>query len=87
MELESKMNWNRRPFKTEKFLTIESTIGFDNADFTERIKEELKFLGLEHSEFAKSIYMNSDRIKTLFYRNGKYTADEIHRISERLGFL
>jgi hypothetical protein len=87
MELDSKMNWNRRPFKTETFLIIESTIGFDNADFTQRIKEELDFVGLDHQEFAESLYMSKDRLKTLFHKKGVYTADEIFRICKRLGFL
>jgi hypothetical protein len=87
MEIDSKMNWNRRPFKTETFLIIESTIGFDNADFSLRIKEELAFIGLEQKEFAKSMNIEPDRMNRLLNNRVVYTADEIFRICKRLGFL
>lgn len=59
---------------------------FDHKDFTLRIREELEFLGLEHKEFAKSMYMSIDRIKRLLGNRAKYTPEEVLVISKKLGF-
>ena len=84
---ESKMNFSKKRLEEPKYITIQSVIGFNHKDFTQRIKEELEFLGLERSEFGKSMYIGDDRLKRLLNNNASYTSDEIYRISKRLGFL
>ena len=84
---ESKMNFSKKRLEESKYITIQSVIGFNHKDFTQRIKEELEFLGLERSEFGKSMYIGDDRLKRLLNNNASYTSDEIYRISKRLGFL
>ena len=84
---ESKMNFSKKRLEESKYITIQSVIGFNHKDFTQRIKEELEFLGLERSEFGKSMYIGDDRLSRLFNNKASYTSDEIFRISKRLGFL
>ena len=84
---ESKMNFSKKRLEESKYITIQSVIGFNHKDFTQRIKEELEFLGLERSEFGKSMYIGDDRLNRLFNNKASYTSDEIFRISKRLGFL
>ena len=84
---ESKMNFSKKRIEESKYITIQSVIGFNHKDFTARILEELEFLGLEQTEFAKSLYMTQNRISNLLNNKAPYTSDEIFRISKRLGFL
>ena len=84
---ESKMNFSKKRIEEPKYITIQSVIGFNHKDFTQRIREELEFIGLEQTEFAKSIYMTQDRMSRLLHNKTQYTSDEIFRISKRLGFL
>ena len=84
---ESKMNFSKKRLEEAKYITIQSVIGFNHKDFTQRIREELKFLGIEQTEFGKSMYIGEDRFKRLITNKASYTSDEIFRISKRLGFL
>ena len=84
---ESKMNFSKKRLEEPKYITIQSIIGFNHQDFTQRIREELEFIGLEQTELAKSLYMTQDRISRLLHNRTQYTSDEIFRISKRLGFL
>ena len=84
---ESKMNFSKKRIEEPKYITIQSVIGFNHKDFTQRIREELEFIGLEQTEFAKSLYMTQDRMSRLLHNKTQYTSDEIFRISKRLGFL
>ena len=84
---ESKMNFSKKRLEEPKYITIQSVIGFNHKDFTQRIREELEFIGLEQTEFAKSLYMTQDRMSRLLHNKTQYTSDEIFRISKRLGFL
>ena len=84
---ESKIKFSKKRLEETKYITIQSIIGFNHKDFTQRILEELEFIGLEHTEFAKSLYMTQDRISRLLHNKTQYTSDEIFRISKRLGFL
>ena len=84
---ESKMNFSKKRIEESKYITIQSVIGFNHHDFSKRILEELEFIGLEQTEFAKSLYMTQDRISRLLHNKTQYTSDEIFRISKRLGFL
>jgi len=78
---DSKINKER-----EVFETIESSIGFDNFQFANRIKDRLSELGLEPSELAKSIYISKERMKSLLSGKTKFEYSEINTISKRLGF-
>ena len=84
---ESKINFSKKRLEDAKYITIQSVIGFNHHDFSKRILEELEFIGLEQTEFAKSLYMTQDRISRLLHNKTQYTSDEIFRISKRLGFL
>lgn len=84
---ESKINFSKKRLEEPKYITIQSIIGFNHKDFTQRILEELEFIGLEQTELAKSLYMTQDRISRLLHNRTQYTSDEIFRISKRLGFL
>jgi hypothetical protein len=84
---ESKMNFSKKRLEESKYITIQSVIGFNHKDFTIRIREELEFLGLEQTEFGKSLYIGEDRFRRLLLNKVNYTSDEIFRISKRLGFL
>ena len=84
---ESKINFSKKRLEEPKYVTIQSVIGFNHKDFTQRILEELKFIGLEQTELAKSLYMTQDRMSRLLHNKTQYTSDEIFRISKRLGFL
>ena len=84
---ESKMNFSKKRIEESKYITIQSVIGFNHKDFTQRIREELEFIGLEQIELAKSLYMTQDRMSKLLHNKTQYTSDEIFRISKRLGFL
>lgn len=84
---ESKINFSKKRLEESKYITIQSVIGFNHKDFTKRILEELAFIGLEQTEFAKSLYMTQNRISNLLNNQTQYTSDEIFRISKRLGFL
>lgn len=59
---------------------------FNHADFTQRIREALDFIGMEQEELAQSIYVKPDRIKNLLKNKVKYKSEEIVSISKRLGF-
>ena len=84
---ESKINFSKKRLEEPKYITIQSVIGFNHHDFSKRILEELEFIGLEQTEFAKSLYMTQDRMSRLLHNKTQYTSDEIFRISKRLGFL
>ena len=84
---ESKINFSKKRLEDAKYITIQSVIGFNHHDFSKRILEELEFIGLEQTEFAKSLYMTQDRMSRLLHNKTQYTSDEIFRISKRLGFL
>ena len=84
---ESKINFSKKRLEETKYITIQSIIGFNHKDFTQRILEELEFIGLEQTELAKSLYMTQDRMSRLLHNKTQYTSDEIFRISKRLGFL
>lgn len=84
---ESKMNFSKKRLEESNYITIQSVIGFNHKDFTIIIREELEFLGLEQTEFGKSLYIGEDRFRRLLLNKVNYTSDEIYRISKRLGFL
>ena len=84
---ESKINFSKKRLEETKYITIQSIIGFNHKDFTQRILEELEFIGLEQTELAKSLFMTQNRISNLLNNRTQYTSDEIFRISKRLGFL
>lgn len=84
---ESKINFSKKRLEETKYITIQSIIGFNHKDFTQRILEELEFIGLEQTELAKSLFMTQDRMSRLLHNKTQYTSDEIFRISKRLGFL
>ena len=84
---ESKINFSKKRLEDAKYITIQSIIGFNHKDFTQRILEELEFIGLEQTELAKSLFMTQNRISNLLNNRTQYTSDEIFRISKRLGFL
>jgi len=67
-------------------IIIESSIGFDNIDFRNRIQDELNFLGMEWSELAESCYLKRERIYELMKGNAEFEYYEINVISKRLGF-
>ena len=70
----------------EKFLTLPSSIGFSDIEFRLRIREELEYIGASTEEFAKAIYVNSDRAKRLIYGTESFNHTEIKEISRVLGF-
>ena len=72
---QSKMNFSKKRLEESKYITIQSVIGFNHKDFTQRIKEELEFLGMEQTEFAKSLYMTQNRISNLLNNKAPYTSD------------
>jgi len=78
---DSKINKER-----EVFDTLESSIGFDNLQFANRIKDRLTELGLEYYELAQSIYISKERMKSLLSGKIKFEYSEINTISKRLGF-
>lgn len=70
----------------EKFITLPSSIGFSDIEFRLRIREELEYRGVSTEEFAKAIYVNSDRAKRLIFGTESFTPSEIKEISRVLGF-
>jgi hypothetical protein len=79
---ESKMN---KELPQERFLIIESSIGFNSAEFNLRIIDELNFLGMDQDQIAESCYIPKSRMKSLISGRVKYLADEISTIKKRLG--
>jgi len=72
--------------KPQDEIIIESSIGFDNEDFRNRIQDEINFLGMEWSELAESCYLKRERIYELMKGNAEFEYYEINVISKRLGF-
>ena len=68
-----------------KFEIIESEIGFAHAEFRNRIKDELVFIGLEIFELAKSTYISNERMSSYLRGKNNLTTNEISRIKTRLG--
>ena len=69
----------------ERFEVFQSEIGFNHVDFRIRIKDELRFIGLEISELAKSIYVDSERLSRYLRGADNLSTTEIQRIQKRLG--
>jgi len=80
---DSNLNKDKKPIDE---IIIESSIGFDNEDFRNRIQDELNFLGMEWSELAESCYLKRERIYELMKGNSEFEYYEINVISKRLGF-
>jgi hypothetical protein len=69
----------------ERFEVIESSIGFSHSKFRLAVKDELRFIGLEISELAKSIYVDSERLGRYLRGSDNLSTTEIQRIQKRLG--
>ena len=80
---ESKMN---SVFDQNNYMIIESSIGFDYADFSIRIYDEMNYIGLTAEEVAKSCYIDKDRFKRClrFTANEHFSVAEIIRIRKAL---
>jgi predicted transcriptional regulator len=70
----------------EVYIIIESSIGFNNEDFRNRIQDELNFLGMEWIELAESCYLNKSKLFNLMKGTENFESYEINVISKRLGF-
>ena len=80
---DSNLNNDKKPIDE---IIVESSIGFDNIDFRNRIQDELNFLGMEWSELAESCYLKRERIYSLLKGTEEFEYYEINVISKRLGF-
>jgi len=80
---DSNINRDKKPIDE---IIIESSIGFDNDDFRNRILDQLQFLGLEWAELAESCYLKRERIYSLLKGTEEFEYYEINVISKRLGF-
>lgn len=80
---ESKLNGS---LDTNNYMIIESIIGFDFDDFSNRIYDEMNFIGLTAEEVAQSCYIDKDRFKRCLRFTGKeqFSAAEIIRIRKSL---
>ena len=78
---QSKINKNL----VEQFIIEESIIGFDHADFKERIKDELLYLGMNYEELASKCYITPQRMQYLMLKNTEFLPNEIASIKKVLG--
>jgi len=80
---ESKLNAS---FDQNNYVIIESSIGFDFADFSIRIYDEMNFIGLTAEEVAKACYIDKDRFKRClrFTAKEQFSDTEIIRIRKVL---
>ena len=78
---QSKINKNF----VEQFIIEESIIGFDHANFKERIKDELDYIGLSYEELASKCYINPQRMQYLMLKNVEFLPNEIASIKKVLG--
>lgn len=69
----------------ERFIIEESIIGFNHAEFKERIKGELAYIGLNYEELASKCYINPQRMQYLMLKNVEFLPNEIASIKKILG--
>lgn len=69
----------------ERFETEESIIGFDHANFKDRIRGELAYIGLNYDELASKCYINPQRMQYLMLKNVEFLPNEIASIKKILG--
>ena len=69
----------------ERFIIEESIIGFNHAEFKERIKGELAYIGLNYEELASKCYINPQRMQYLMLKNVEFLPNEIASIKKVLG--
>lgn len=69
----------------ERFEIEESIIGFNHAEFKERIKDELDYIGLNYEELASKCYINPQRMQYLMLKNVEFLPNEIASIKKVLG--
>ena len=69
----------------EQFEIEESIIGFNHAEFKERIKDELAYIGLNYEELASKCYINPQRMQYLMLKNVEFLPNEIASIKKILG--
>ncbi len=78
---QSKINKNF----VEQFIIEESIIGFDHANFKERIRDELAYIGLNYDELASKCYINPQRMQYVMLKNVEFLPNEIASIKKILG--
>lgn len=61
------------------------TESFDQKDFSQRVNEELAYLGMEKIFLAKCVYVSEDRIKWGLRCKLKFKPDEVKAIEKVLG--
>jgi hypothetical protein len=72
------------PFRKERFLIVESYIGFDFADFAIRIRDQMEFIGMEPKAVAKACYIDYERFKKCLNCKQQFTPKDIIVIREQL---
>ena len=80
--VDSRMNSDYR--QKEMYYVVESIIGFDHADFSERIIDQMKFIGLENPEVAKACKIDIVRFRNLLNNKLEYYSHEITAIRKIL---
>jgi len=71
--------------KRENCVIIESKATFNQKEFAEEIKEQLKYLEIEKDELAKACYMPICRLNSIINCTGrKITDEEIKEIKRKL---
>ena len=78
---DSKINREQK----ESFEIIESLIGFDHVDFRQRVKEEIKYIGMNYDELARNCYVDRERIIYVLTMKADFANEEIKRITKLLG--
>jgi len=61
------------------------TESFNQKEFTLRVNEELKYLGMEKLQLAKSTYIKNDRMLSILKGTTKLRPGEIKSIADVLG--
>jgi ribosome-binding protein aMBF1 (putative translation factor) len=61
------------------------TESFNQKDFSQRVIEELEYLGMERKELAKSTYISEHRIVLGLQNKSKFKPEEISSIEKVLG--
>lgn len=69
-----------------EFEILESSITFDKKDFSQQVKDEMKYYGMDIENLSKTTFISKFRLGALISGNANYTHQEIEIIRKRLHF-
>jgi hypothetical protein len=76
--------FNQEKLEVEKFMILDSEIGFDNKQFAKDIKEEIDYLGLSKVELGLAVKIGTDRLTSVLRGEMQFRAHEIENIKKFL---